>query len=77
MTIREQERRQRQRQSSHQPIVVTPFREWCKSRGMSVATGRRLAAAGKVKITHLSERIIGVRSDHDQEYLDSCLRDGA
>jgi hypothetical protein len=46
-------------------------------RGISVATGRRLAAAGKIKITHLSERIIGVRSDHDQEYLDSCLRDGA
>jgi hypothetical protein len=76
MYAREQERRQRQRESS-QPIVVYPFREWCKMRGVSVATGRRLAAAGKVKITHLSERIIGIRSDHDQEYLDSCLRDSA
>ena len=78
MSVREQERRQRQRQASFQsPIVVYPFREWCKMRGVSVATGRRLAAAGKVKITHLSERIIGIRSDHDQEYLDSCLRDSA
>jgi len=80
MSLRESERRQRQRQASHQgnhPIVVYPFREWCAMRGISVATGRRLAAAGKVKVTHLSERIIGVRSDHDQEYLDSCLRDPA
>jgi len=72
MTIREQERRQRQRQASHQPITVIPFREWCRLRGISVATGRRLAAAGRVKVTHMSARIIGVRSDDDQAYLDSC-----
>jgi hypothetical protein len=71
MSLREQDRRQRQRQSFN-PIVVYPFREWCAMRGISVATGRRLAAAGRVKVTHLSERIIGVRSNHDQEYLDSC-----
>ncbi len=71
MTIREQERRQRQRQTSN-PVIVYPFAEWCRMRGISKATGRRLAAAGRVKITHLSERIIGVRSDDDQAYLDSC-----
>jgi hypothetical protein len=27
-----------------------------------------------VKVTYLSERRMGVRSDHDQEYLDSCLQ---
>jgi hypothetical protein len=71
MTIREQERRPQRH------IVVYPFLDWCKMRGISVATGRRLAAAGRVKLTQLSERRIGVRSDHDQEYLDNCLRDSA
>jgi predicted site-specific integrase-resolvase len=73
MTIRENDRRQRQRDA----ILVYPFLDWCKMRGISVATGRRLIAAGRVKATQLSERRIGVRSDHDQEYLDSCLRDSA
>jgi len=26
-------------------------------------------------VTYLSERRIGVRSDHDEEYLTSCARD--
>jgi len=78
MTLRESERRARQRRETQShTIIVYPFLEWCRMRGLSVPTGRRLAAAGKVKITQLSERRIGVRSDHDQEYLDSCLRDGA
>jgi hypothetical protein len=73
MSVREAERRQAQRNASHRsPIIVYPFKDWCKMRGISIATARRLAAAGRVKITHLSERCIGVRSDHDQEYLDSC-----
>jgi hypothetical protein len=58
-------------------VVVFPFLDWCEMRGISKATGRRLAAAGRVKLTYLSERRIGVRSDHDQEYLDSCVRDFA
>jgi hypothetical protein len=61
------------RKQDHQPLVVFPFLEWCQMRGFSVATGRRLIAAGRVKVTRLSERRIGIRSDHDQEYLDSCL----
>jgi predicted site-specific integrase-resolvase len=73
MSLREQERRQRQ----HNPLVVYPFLDWCKMRGISVATGRRVIAAGRVKVTQLSERRMGIRSDHDQEYLDSCLRDSA
>jgi predicted site-specific integrase-resolvase len=57
------------------PIVVYPFTEWCQIRGISPATGRRLIADGKVRVTQLSERRIGIRSDHDREYLDSCVRD--
>jgi predicted site-specific integrase-resolvase len=60
-----------------QPIFVIPFpREWAKLRGVSIATARRLAAAGKVKVVHLSERKRGVRSDDDEQYLDNC-RDSA
>ena len=68
MTIRERERRQ------HNHPVVYPFLDWCKMRGFSIATGRRLITAGRVKVTQLSARRIGIRSDHDREYLNSCLR---
>jgi hypothetical protein len=73
MSPREQERRAHQR--NHSPIVVYTFPEWCKLRGFSIATGRRIVASGKVKVTRLSERRIGIRSDHDAEYLDSCLEE--
>jgi hypothetical protein len=58
-------------------IRVIPWLEWCELRGLSLSTAERLARAGKVKVTHLSARRKGVRTDHDQEYLDSCLRGGA
>jgi hypothetical protein len=63
------------RQRQHNPLVVYPFLEWCQMRGFSISTGRRLIEAGKVKVTRLSARRMGIRSDHDREYLDSCLRD--
>jgi hypothetical protein len=69
----EQDRRTQQRAQSG-ALVVYPFKEWCVLRGISVMTGRRLIAAGKVRITHLSERRIGIRADHDREYLDGCER---
>jgi hypothetical protein len=53
---------------------VIPWLEWVKLRGISLSTAERLAARGKVKITYLSPRRKGVREDHDQEYLDSCVR---
>ena len=69
------ERRARQRAESTARVVF-PFAEWCVLRGFSTATGRRLVAAGRVKVTRLSERRIGIRSDHDQEYLDSRIEGG-
>jgi hypothetical protein len=36
-----------------------------------------LNKTGKLKFTKLSERRIGIRSDHDREYLDSCVGTGA
>jgi len=80
MTLREAERRQRQRQASlatsHRSTIprVIPWLEWVKLRGISVSTGERLQRAGRVKVTYLSPRRKGVREDHDQEYLDSCAR---
>jgi hypothetical protein len=56
----------------HQPVIVYPFRQWCAMRGVSISTGRRLAAAGKIRLTRLSERVLGVRSDDDLAYLNSC-----
>jgi hypothetical protein len=37
----------------------------------------RLIASGRVKATYLSERRIGIRSDHDREYLDACAQESA
>jgi hypothetical protein len=70
------ERASHQQQEARSPFpTVMPFKTWCKLRGISEQTGRRLIAAGKVKVTNLSRRRIGIRSDHDQEYLDSCIRE--
>jgi hypothetical protein len=60
--------------SQKSALRVIPFAEWCRLRGFSRWTGRRLALAGKVKITQMSPRLIGVREDHDREYLDACVR---
>jgi hypothetical protein len=83
MTSREAEHRQRQREESERqreasqrspfPRVI-PWLEWVKLRGISASTAERLKRTGRVKITQLSPRRIGVREDHDREYLDSCVR---
>ena len=52
--------------------TVIPFLDWCILRSVSPSTGERLVKAGKVKLTRLSARRRGVRSDHDAEYLASC-----
>jgi hypothetical protein len=74
MTLREVERRHKQRQQSD-PILdreielnralddqrVMTFAQWCQFNGFSVATGRRLRKAGKgPKITQISDRRIGI-----------------
>jgi hypothetical protein len=72
----EAERRQRQRETSHRIPRVIPWLEWVKLRGISLSTAERLEKAGKVKVTRMSPRRKGVREDHDQEYLDSCVCEG-
>jgi excisionase family DNA binding protein len=56
-----------------EPITVYTLREWCKLRKVSRETARKLNKAGRIKFTRLGERRLGVRSDHDQEYLDSSV----
>jgi hypothetical protein len=68
MSLREQERRQFQRQQSD-PVrdreialnSVLSFLDWCRLNGISPATGRRILKSGKGPIiTQLSPRRIGV-----------------
>jgi predicted site-specific integrase-resolvase len=74
MTLRESERRQRQREASQSSVRVVPWLAWCELRGISLSTAERLQRAGKIKVTWLSPRRKGVREDHDREYLASCTR---
>jgi hypothetical protein len=92
MTLHEAARRKRQRAASlanpqesapirsfqgERSLRVIPFLHWCELCGFSKSTGERLIAAGKVKVTYLSARRIGIREDHAHEYLESCRRAGA
>jgi hypothetical protein len=57
MSLREAERRQRQRAQSHRTSQrILTFKAWIELNGISESTGRRLIRAGKVRITRLSER---------------------
>ena len=76
MSIREFER-QRQSRAPVASYRVYPFLEWCRLNGFSKSTGQRLIRAGKVKITRLSPRRIGIREDHNAEYQAACIRESA
>ena len=66
-----------QRETSRPPYRVIPFLEWCRLNGFSRATGRRIINSGRVKVTALSPRRIGIREDHAREFQDACIRGGA
>ena len=54
------------------PKQIRSLREFAAEIGVSVATLRRLIAAGDgPRITHISARRTGVRNDHGQEWLDA------
>lgn len=75
MSIREDERRQRQREASHRTSQrILSFKAWCELNGFSEATGRRIIAAGKVRVTQLSERRIGIGEDDNADYQAACAR---
>jgi len=77
MTLRESERRQRQRAESHRTSQrILTFKQWCALNSISEATGRRLIRAGKVRVVRLSERRIGIGEDDNADFQARCARGG-
>jgi hypothetical protein len=73
MTLREAERRQRQRAESHRTSQrILTFKAWIELNGISESTGRRLIKSGKVRITRLSERRIGISESDNADYQAAC-----
>jgi hypothetical protein len=81
MTLREQERRARQRErdlqkrDEHAPDRVRSFAQWCEINALSPATGRRIIASGKgPKVLQLSARRIGIRDSDNLAWQNSIVR---
>jgi predicted site-specific integrase-resolvase len=51
---------------------ILSFKDWCALNSISEATGRRLIKAGKVRITRLTERRIGISETQNAEYQAAC-----
>jgi predicted site-specific integrase-resolvase len=66
----------RDRAAAPQSKRVMSFQEWCAFNSISPDTGRRIIAAGKIKVMKLSDRRIGIREDHNAEYQAACVRGG-
>ena len=75
MSIGEAERRNRQRtESPRKSQRILSFKEWCRLNSISESTGRRIIAAGKVRVTQLSERRIGVGEEDNADFQARCAR---
>ena len=76
ISFKERARRRREAQAPQPSIPgfekVLPFATWCKLKGFSLQTGKRLRAAGKVRVVHLTATRIGVTASADAEYMKSC-----
>jgi hypothetical protein len=51
---------------------VLPFADWCRLKNFSANTGKRLIREGKVKITRLSQKRIGVSESADRQFMQAC-----
>jgi hypothetical protein len=75
MSLREAERRNRQsKESRRKSQRILSFKQWCELNTISEATGRRIIAAGKVRVTQLSQRRIGVGEDDNADFQARCAR---
>jgi hypothetical protein len=87
MSLREAAQRQRQRKESHaerrrqrnesshrQSQRILSFKQWCALNNISEATGRRIIRAGKVRVTQLSERRIGIGENDNAAFQARCAR---
>jgi predicted site-specific integrase-resolvase len=66
MSFREVERRKSQR--------ILSFKYWCALNNISEAAGRRIIRAGKVRVTQLSDRRIGIGEDDNADFQTRCAR---
>jgi hypothetical protein len=53
---------------------ILSFKHWCELNNISQATGRRLIRAGKVRVSQLSDRRIGIAEDDNADYQARCPR---
>jgi hypothetical protein len=68
-------RKQRQRKESPRTSQrIMSFRDWCELNGFSPSTGHRIIRAGKVRVTQLSERRIGISESANADYQAACAR---
>jgi predicted DNA-binding transcriptional regulator AlpA len=68
-------RRQRPLASERVPNRVLTLRQWAELNTLSERTARHIIASGNgPKVTQLSGRRIGIREDHNAEWLDSRVR---
>jgi hypothetical protein len=57
------------RRYEQEDLRVIPWRVWCRDKGISVDTGRRLRESGKApRVIQISERRIGVTVADDREW---------
>ena len=64
----EVERRKRRKESPRKSQRILSFKAWCALNNFSEATGRRIIRAGKVRVTQLSERRIGIGEDDNADF---------
>ena len=75
MSLREVERPNRQRKEPlRKSQRIMSFKDWCALNNFSEATGRRIIRAGKVRVTQLSERRIGIGEDDNADFQARCAR---
>ena len=74
MSLREAERRERRNEFSRKSQRILSFKDWCRLNSISESTGRRIIAAGKVRVTQLSERRIGVGEEDNADFQSRCAR---
>ena len=85
LTKTEQNKRRSARPRAVLPVLpafaddseVLTFKQWCALNGFSESTGRRLIRAGKVRVTQLSERRIGIGEEDNADFQAACARGGA
>jgi hypothetical protein len=69
-------RARREAQATQGPVPgferVMPFPDWCRLKGFSINTGKRLRAAGKIRVVRLSATRVGISASEDARFMRAC-----